>query len=95
MEIGQLERLPEIIECDGYPSESWPNITGAKFTGMVEAEGWEDEDDSFGATKKYSYTFNNLWNKEVTFCLELIGREFEYLNRFKIIKITTKKLTEG
>jgi hypothetical protein len=79
METG-LENLPEIIECYGYGS--WPNISGAKFTGMI---------DRPYAPKKYHYTFNNLWNKKVTFCLELKGREFEYLKSYKIVKITTKK----
>jgi hypothetical protein len=84
METGQFESVPEIIECDGCGSRrgSWPNITGIKLTGTV--------DDSFGG-KKYSYTFNNLGNKKVTFRLELKGREFEFLESFKIVKITTKK----
>jgi hypothetical protein len=81
MESG-LESVPKIIECDGYDSGSWPNISGAKFTGTDYAPY---------SNKKYSYTFNNLWNKKVTFCLELTGREFEFLVWFKIIKITTKK----
>jgi hypothetical protein len=81
METG-LENVPEIIECDGYSSGSWPNIPGAKFTSTA--------DGPFG-DKKYSYTFNNLWNKKVTFRLELNGREFESLDWFKIIKITMKK----
>jgi hypothetical protein len=81
METGRLEEgLPEIIECDGYRG-SWPNITGAKLTGTV--------DGPYG-NKKYSYTFNNVWNKKVTFRLELFGREFEYIRLFKIIKITSK-----
>jgi hypothetical protein len=79
METG-LENVPEIIECYGYGS--WPNISGAKFTGVVTV--YDDGD------KKYRYTFNNLWNKKVTFCLELFGREFEYLRSFEIIKTTTK-----
>jgi hypothetical protein len=83
METGQLESLSEIIACIGYGRGCWPNITGAKFAGT--------DDGRFGDEKKYRYTFNNLWNKKVTFCLELIGREFEFLQRFKIIKITTKK----
>jgi hypothetical protein len=81
METGRLESLPEIIECDGYRG-SWPNIPGAKLTGTVDV--------SFRGNKKYRYTFNNLWNEKVTFCLELIGREFELIESFKIIKITTK-----
>jgi hypothetical protein len=32
MESG-LECVPEIIECSGYRSGSWPNISGAKLTG--------------------------------------------------------------
>jgi hypothetical protein len=78
METG-LENVPETIECYGYPRGSWPNISRAKFTGV---------DGPFGNKK---YTFNNLWNKKVTFCLELFGREFEYLIAFMIIKIATKK----
>jgi hypothetical protein len=88
METG-LENVPETIECDGYvggESDSWPNISGAKFTGF----DLTDEEDPYG-NKKYSYTFNNSWKKKVTFCLELIGQEFEYLQLFKIVKITTKK----
>jgi hypothetical protein len=81
METGQLESVPEIIECFVYHSGSWPNISGAKLTGTG---------DSMLTFKKYSYTFNNLWNKKVTFGLELIGREFEYLYSFEI-KTTTKK----
>jgi hypothetical protein len=84
METG-LENVPEIIECYGYVSGSWTNISKAKFTGTVDGL-YEDE-------KKYSYTFNNLWNKKVTFCLELIGREFEFLRLFKIIKIKTTTKT--
>jgi hypothetical protein len=80
LETWQLESVPKIIECGGYDSESWPNITGAKLTGTTDGPG----------NKKYSYTFNNLWNKKVTFCLELNGREFGYLQLFKIIKITMK-----
>jgi hypothetical protein len=84
METG-LENVPEIIVCDGYDSGSWPNISGAKFT------GFDCTDDDYPyANKKYSYTFNNLWNNKVTFCLELFGREFEYLQLFKIVKITTR-----
>jgi hypothetical protein len=80
METGQLESLPEIIKCYGF-NASWPNITGAKFTGTIE----------LGPFAKYLYTFNNLGNKKVTFRLELTGREFEYLRAFEIIKMTTKK----
>jgi hypothetical protein len=85
METSNLESVPEIIECYGYKnhSGSWPNISGAKFTCMV--------DGRFGGWKKYRYTFNNLWNKKVTFCLELFGGEFEFLQSFKIVKITMKK----
>jgi hypothetical protein len=84
METSSFENLPEIIECRGYNggTGSWPNISGANLTGTIEG--------LFGQ-KIYSYTFNNLWNKKVTFCLELIGREFEFLQRFKIVKITTKE----
>jgi hypothetical protein len=78
-----LENVPEIIKCDGYCSEIWPNISGAKFTGTV--------DRPYGDETKCHYTFNNLRNMEVTFGLELNGREFEYLISFEIIKITTKK----
>jgi hypothetical protein len=82
METG-LESVPEIIEWDGYGSRgSWP-ISGAKLTGTV--------DGPFGGNKRYSYTFNNLWNKKVSFRLELNGREFKSLRSSKIIKITTKK----
>jgi hypothetical protein len=81
METG-LENVPEIIECYGSNCRgSWPNIAGAKFIGMV----------GFGYDKEYSYTFNNLWNNKVTFRLELYGREFKFLESFKIVKITTKK----
>jgi hypothetical protein len=86
METG-LENVPEIIECDERDEDtygSWPNIFGAKFTGV------DGTDDPY-ANKKYHYTFNNLWNEKVTFCLELNGLEFEYLKSFEIIKITTKK----
>jgi hypothetical protein len=84
METGQLESLPEIIECSAYGKRvGWPNIPGAKSTGTI--------DRPFAGEKKYHYTFNNLWNKEVTFGLELNGREFESLESFKIVKITTKK----
>jgi hypothetical protein len=96
METG-LENVPEIIECDGRRSgswpmeeekcngrrEGWPNISGVKFIGTV--------DRPFGGNKKYSYTFNNLWKNKATFHLELIGREFEYLESFKIVKTTTEK----
>jgi hypothetical protein len=75
--------VPEIIDCVGCYRGSWPNISGAKFTGG-------DGTDGPYANKKYLYTFNNLWNKKVTFRLELNGREFESLNWFNIIKITTK-----
>jgi hypothetical protein len=52
----------------GSLAKHWPNVSGAKLTGTVEAEGL------FGPYKKYYfYTFNNLWTKKVTFCLELIG----------------------
>jgi hypothetical protein len=78
MEAG-LENVPEIIECNGRRG-GWPNISGAKFTGTV--------DGPYGDETKYHYTFNNLWNEKVTFCLELIGREFESIRSFKI---TTKK----
>jgi hypothetical protein len=81
METSRLENVPEIIDCIGPRSGSWPNIPGAKFTGTV---------DGPYSGKKYRYTFNNLWNKKVSFCLELTGREFEFLEVFKIIKITTK-----
>jgi hypothetical protein len=77
METGQLECMPKIIEGNGYRG-GWPNISRAKLT------------DTFGCMdglKIYSYTFKNLWNKNVTFHLELIGREFEFLNWFKIMKI--------
>jgi hypothetical protein len=78
MEPGQLESVPEIIECDdGSRSGSWPNISGAKLPGTVDG-------------KMYRYTFNNLWNNKVTFDLELIGRELEYLRSFSIAKITMK-----
>jgi hypothetical protein len=80
METG-LESVPEIIECYGSWHGSWPNISGAKFTGVDGTDG----------PKKYSYTFNNLSNKNFTFCLELIGQEFESLRSFKIDKITMKK----
>jgi hypothetical protein len=76
MEIGQLESLPAIIECDGFNAR-WPNISRANLTGTI--------DDLFGE-KKYRYTFNNLWNKKFTFCLELIGREFESFGSFKTTK---------
>jgi hypothetical protein len=81
MENG-LESVPEIIECYGNCG-SWPNISGAKFTATVDCP--------FGPNKEYSYTFNNLWSKKVTFRLELIGREFEFLQSFKIFKTTTKQ----
>jgi hypothetical protein len=86
METG-LENVPEIIECVGHLRGSWPNISGAKFTGV------DGANDPFGpyAFKKYRYTFNNLWNNKVTFCLELNGREFEFLESFEIVKITPKK----
>jgi hypothetical protein len=84
METGQLESLPKIIKFYGYRSESWPNITGAKLTGVDGPLGGNNDD------KEYCYTFNNLWNKKVSFSLELIGREFEFLQRFNIIKITPK-----
>jgi hypothetical protein len=80
METG-LENVPEIIRCHGNRG-SWPNIAGAKFTDTADGR-YEDE-------KKYLYTFNNLWNKKVTFRLELNGLEFKFLESFKIIKITTK-----
>jgi hypothetical protein len=75
-----LESVPEIIECHGHCSGSgcWPNISGVKFTGTV---------DGPFELNKYSYTFNNLWNKKVTFRLQLNGREFEYLDSFSIVKI--------
>jgi hypothetical protein len=76
METG-LENVPEIIKCNGRRG-GWPNISGAKFTGTV---------DRPYADKKYRYIFNNLWNKKVTFCLELIGREFESFEFFKIFKL--------
>jgi hypothetical protein len=82
METG-LENVPEIIQCYGFNRGSWKNISGATFTGTVEADG------PFGK-KKYRYAFNHLWNKKVTFCLELYGREFQFLESFEIIKITTK-----
>jgi hypothetical protein len=89
METGQLESLPEIIECSGIfcSRGSWPNITGTKFTGTIGFGGIGPYEDA----KKYSYTFNNLGNKKVSFCLELYGQESEYLVLFKIDKITTKK----
>jgi hypothetical protein len=82
METG-LENVPEIIECVGY-GIGWPNISGAKFTGVTVDDDGE---------KKYRYTFNNLWSKKVSFCLELTvwGREFEFIHTFEIIKMTTKK----
>jgi hypothetical protein len=79
METG-FENVPEFIECYGDRNGSWPNISGAKLTGTAE-----------GPFGNKEYTFNNLWSKKVTFCLELIGREFESLESLKIIKITTKK----
>jgi hypothetical protein len=82
METG-LESVPEIIECSAFRRGSWPNISGAKFTDTGDPDPF--------ASKTYSYTFNNLWNKKVTFCVELKGQEFEYLRAFEIIKITTKK----
>jgi hypothetical protein len=83
METSSFENLPEIIECYGCGRRgSWPNISGAKFDGTVDVPF---------SNKKYHYTFNNLWNKKVTFRLELNGREFEFLIAFKIIKTTTKK----
>jgi hypothetical protein len=81
METGQLESVPGIIECFGFRRGSWPNISGAKFTGV----------DGPFHNKTYSYTFNNLWNEKATFGLKLIGREFESLESFNIVKITTKK----
>jgi hypothetical protein len=80
MEIGQLESVPEIIECSAY-GKGWPNISGAKSTGT----------DDLPFFKRYRYTFNNLRNNKVTFRLELNGREFEFLIAFKIVKTTTKK----
>jgi hypothetical protein len=89
METGQIESLPEMIECIGRRRGSWPNISGAKLTGTEDEGPYEDGPFEL---KKYSYTFNNLWSKKVTFCLELIGREFEYIDCwFEIVKITTKK----
>jgi hypothetical protein len=81
METG-IEKVPEIIQCDGHRSESWPNISGTKLTGT---------DDGLFGNKNYRYTFNNLWNKKVTFRLKLNGREFEFLRWFKIVKTTTEK----
>jgi hypothetical protein len=79
METG-LESVPEIIVCYGYSGiSSWPNISEAKLTGT--------DDGPFGCNK--TYTFNNLWNKKVTFHLKLYGPEFESLDWFEIIKITT------
>jgi hypothetical protein len=83
METSSLESVPEIIECYGYRRGRWPNISGAKFTSIVTV--YDD------GKKRYHYTFNNLWNKKVTFRLELIGREFEFLESFKIDKITTNE----
>jgi hypothetical protein len=80
-----FENVPEIIECysgEYRGSQSWPNITGIKLTGTVDGPYFD---------KKYSYTFNNVWNKKVTFRLVLNGLEFEFLDSFEIIKITTKK----
>jgi hypothetical protein len=84
METSSLESVPEIIECDGYcsGSESWLNISGAKFTVTVYGP--------FGG-KKYTYTFNNLWNKKISFCLELNVRENGSLESLEIIKTTTKQ----
>jgi hypothetical protein len=82
METG-LESVPEIIKCYGCGRRgSWPNISGANFTGGTVGPY---------PNKKYFYTFNNLWNKKVTFRLELIGQEFEFLIAFKIDKITTRQ----
>jgi hypothetical protein len=90
METGQLGSLPEIIECSSaYGSRgSWPNIS--KFTGTVDGFGGGNKKYHPFVEKKYRYTFNNLWNKKVTFCIELNG-EFKYFDCFKIVKITTKK----
>jgi hypothetical protein len=77
METG-LENVPEIIECRGNCSRSWPNIAGAKLTGT-----FVDHLYSYSGIK-YRYTFENLWKKKVTFCLELNGEEFAYLQSFKI-----------
>jgi hypothetical protein len=81
-----LENVPEIIEWDGYCSGSWPNISGAKYTGTVDNPFVDDDGDS---SKKYRYIFNNLLDKKATFHLELYGLEFEYLKFFKIIKIAS------
>jgi hypothetical protein len=77
-----LESVPGIAECYGHcrGRGSWPNISGTKFTGV----------DGPFVKKKYRYTFDNLWNKKVMFRLQLNGREFDLLQSFEIIKITTK-----
>jgi hypothetical protein len=50
-----LENVPEIIQCCGlYGRGIWTNISGVKFT-ATEVHG------PYGS-KKYRYTFNNLWN---------------------------------
>jgi hypothetical protein len=87
METSSFENVPEIIQCYGHRRASWPNISGTKLTGVDGTDGL------FGpfASKTYSYTFNNLWTKKVTFCVELNGREFDFLQSFEIVKITTKK----
>jgi hypothetical protein len=72
METG-FENVPEIIFCRGFNIGSWPNISGAKFTSR---EG--------GYNGLYTYTFNNLWNKKVTFRLEIYGREFVFLESFTL-----------
>jgi hypothetical protein len=74
METGP-ENVPEFIECYGNGRSDWPNISGAKFTGV---------DDYSYSNKMYRYTFNIL-NKKASFSLQLIGREFE--SEFESFKI--------
>jgi hypothetical protein len=85
METISLENVPEIIKCHGRRIGSWPNISRAKLTGSV--------DDPFGG-KKNSYTFNNLWNKNVTFCVELNGRD-AFLKTFKLSKLQPRNEIQG
>jgi hypothetical protein len=95
MEPGQLESLPEIIECYGYNGTgSWPNISGANifvWWPNIFGQPYTWKPGSLFSQKKFRYTFNNLWSKKVTFRLELNGQEFESLESFKIVKITMKE----
>jgi hypothetical protein len=69
-----LGRVPELIDCLELHDGSWPDMFGAHLVGRMAGPN----------SDKVYYTLVNLKNKTARFGVELVGTEFESLNRFKI-----------